>query len=239
MKLGKNNIFQKMRHGFTLMELLIVISVLALLMSILTPALQRARDSAMTVVCLSNYRQIGIASHMYLDDYNRLPRYWYNSSPLPNEDIGNQAWAKPMSQYLKVKKGEMYYGKDIYPVFSCPAYTTNYRDWSSRLILSGRQTYLYTVSSGIFSSGSSPPKRKDYYKFDDRLMLMYCGGSDGVADAVVWHVLVGYPDYLHKKRGGNILFADTHAEYVSHEDLEDNLTSVIQKTGKYLLYEGY
>ncbi|MCJ7776892.1 MAG: type II secretion system GspH family protein [Sedimentisphaerales bacterium] len=54
--------------GFTLVELLVVISVIALLMGILMPALGKARNVAKRTVCQSNLRQIGVAFRAYLDD---------------------------------------------------------------------------------------------------------------------------------------------------------------------------
>ena len=63
------------RTGFTLIELLVVISVIALLIALLLPALQNAREAALTAKCLSNQRQILIAATNYaMDHTGQLPR---------------------------------------------------------------------------------------------------------------------------------------------------------------------
>lgn len=58
------------RKGFTLVELLVVISIIALVMGILLPALNRARGQAKSVFCLNNLRQMVIAANNYANSYN-------------------------------------------------------------------------------------------------------------------------------------------------------------------------
>jgi prepilin-type N-terminal cleavage/methylation domain-containing protein len=56
------------KHAFTLIELLVVIAIIALLISILLPSLNRAREEAKKVKCVANLKEIGIAMHMYFTD---------------------------------------------------------------------------------------------------------------------------------------------------------------------------
>ena len=61
------------RKGFTLVELLVVISIIALLLSILMPALRKARAQAQQVVCKTRLKQMGLAMSMYVNMYSKYP----------------------------------------------------------------------------------------------------------------------------------------------------------------------
>ena len=63
------------RPGFTLIELMVVVSIIALLMAILLPSLGQAREQARKVVCLSNLHQLANAVEAYVQDYNAYP-FW-------------------------------------------------------------------------------------------------------------------------------------------------------------------
>jgi len=73
---------QRVKKGFTLVELLVVIAVIAILISLLLPAIQKAREQAKRTACLSNLRQIAVYSMLYAGDYKTYP--------LPLEPFGFQ-----------------------------------------------------------------------------------------------------------------------------------------------------
>jgi prepilin-type N-terminal cleavage/methylation domain-containing protein len=63
-----------MKRGFTLIELLVVIAIIGILAALLFPTLSRAKARAVQIQCVSNYKQVGVALQLYLDESNdQLP----------------------------------------------------------------------------------------------------------------------------------------------------------------------
>lgn len=84
------------QRGFTLIELLVVIAIIALLMSILMPALQRVKKQARTVACMSKLKQWTLYFKMYTDEYDN-----YFMEGFAGSSRGNNRWVKAMGEYHK------------------------------------------------------------------------------------------------------------------------------------------
>ncbi len=94
------------KRGFTLIELLVVIAIVGLLVALLLPAVQAARESARRTQCTNNLKQIGVALHNYHDGQGCFPPGYVdgniNPASTPDSDVGpGWGWAAFLLPYLE------------------------------------------------------------------------------------------------------------------------------------------
>lgn len=169
----------KRARAFTLVELLVVIGIIAMLISILLPALNKARAAANTVACSSNMRQIGIGMRLYAAQFrDYIPHAFVNdngpATPVPGGVWGNLGftdWVRLVDPFLGGKATRSTAGQSpTAKVYKCPS--SDYPDayshygltwtWGSGVGLdrNGAGQCLYGTDSNATGDTEPAPLRK-------------------------------------------------------------------------------
>ncbi len=99
------------RGGFTLIELLVVIAIIGVLIALILPAVQSARESANRAKCINNLKQLGLAAQEYHDAFSSFPSGWLCDTTDPNclpQAASAYMWNGLCGLFLKLEQGNLY-----------------------------------------------------------------------------------------------------------------------------------
>ncbi len=191
----------KKRKGFTLIELLVVIAIIAILAAMILPALARGRENARKAVCLSNQKQLGLAFHLYAEDYHGnfpltgdTPAQIANSLRLLAKDdptgAGLDGYGNGSVDYINAAK-----------VFTCLSSSDSVADAVKNL--SGNNL-SYAYCKGLSDESDT----------DTAIMCDQVGAIENESATLDADLSTADTYNNHGTEGINALFVDGHAEWI-------------------------
>jgi len=234
-----NNRSLRPLHGFTLIELLVVVAIIALLVSILLPALQKAREMAKGVVCMTTLKGYGNAFYIYVGEFNDwLPtanssdnwdvigtRGSYEALWQHNTAFLNPLGIPPLTGTGPGRPGNWTKGK--YQLLTCPS-----DDFARYDLMMGSPYYGFTGTSYGYSEQLGCDRFRRLGEFDKYLDKM-CMFTESISIPGVraeylpgglYPTLVGLTATRHLD-GQNFLLLDGHVEWHNDWYDEDSQTS--------------
>lgn len=194
----------RVSQGFTLVELLVVIGIIALLISILLPSLGRARDQAKITQCLSNMRELTKAWMLYADNHKGV---------VPPAMTGPNQWVDNGDTIAAIETGVLYpYIKNL-GVYKCDADNLDrYRSYSMNDFWNGSWGAYQHVKKITQVRHTT----EVFVFIEETDFRSYNQGSFVIDPYPSWR-WVDYPAQWHK-RGTTFSFADGHAEHWKWDD---------------------
>jgi len=195
------------KRGFTLIELLVVIAIIAILAAILFPVFARAREKARQSSCLNNQKQIALAFHMYVQDYDEgIPRYYFEVTHPANPEYGQpNGWIRALDVLGPyIKNAQVRY---------CPS-----DDYRGRYLMNYGYNYYYLGPWNL------PTAAAKIGEVTHPAQTLCFGETNNGYDCLIQPPHDRTNTNRHNN-GANYSFCDGHAKWVSSTDIIGNWSS--------------
>ena len=235
-----------LRRAFTLIELLVVIAIIAILASMLLPALSKAKIKASRIKCVNNIRQLTLAAQLYASDYeDHIPPNYVQS---PDAWIGGSVVGLPgATNVWDIKNGKLWPYNESLPIYRCPSdkvqVTVRGRPFPRVRSFSMNGAFGETSANVVQSVHPGVPQVVKFSAMNDpspakaNLFIDEQAGEDEISiDDGYFAVQLGRRNFWRNApasrhgNGGVLSFGDGHSEFVAWQEPRTQFLEGLDKT---------